>query len=201
MKKFNQVYTIPPAGQFALDVEYPKTPHWYNCRENFASQFTDKVVGFFYSMPPYSLDIISKFIGKFEKIIEVPSSLFVATNKVNVLWFEPTEFWRSCLIRRSLLTALLRCAVNYKENNFDEVLFSPAYNENRWIRETKEATLRFLYGYTHWTGSYKVNADHMHQKYGWHEEFRFLNQWEVRKRLIAVQPKEVSMIGVESLWA
>jgi hypothetical protein len=189
---------LPSAGQFALDAEYPKTPYWYCCRENFNAEFTSEIKGFFYSIHPQLFQHVSGFINKIEQILEIPFSFFEATNKSTVLWFEPNEFWRSCFMRRSLLTALLRCSLNYNGENFDDTLFSIHFNENRWIRETKAATMRFLYGFTHWTGSV---PNYTTVRYGWHEEFRFLNTWELRKRLINPLSQEKSLIGVESLWA
>lgn len=199
MKEFYQVYELPPPGHFALDVGFPKTPYWYHCRETFAAQFTKETLGFFYSVRPKQQ--IAAFLNKFEDIIAQPLSQIFPTNKPTILWIEPAMFWRECPMRRSLLTALLRCALNYEGNNFDEAIFSSFYNENRWLRDTKPATMRFLYGFTYWTGPHKENSNFMTQKYGWHEEFRFLNGWEIKKRLISPEQKETSLIGVESLWA
>lgn len=219
IKDLKQAYSLPPVGNFALEVEFPKTPAWDHCREQFAAKFNETVKGFFYSVRSSEWIVgggqaedVASFLLKCEEIIGIgemqepyPYSSFSKTTKEAILWVEPSSFWLGCEMKRSILTAFLRCALNYNRSkkNFDEAMFSESFSENKWVKETKSATLRFLFGFTRWTEVPKERTPYTTNKHGWHEEFKALDNVNVRKKLALPEgaAKETSIIGVESLWA
>jgi hypothetical protein len=209
-KKLQQSYTLPPVGNFALDVEPPREPKWDHCREQFAAVFTESTPGFFYSVHGGKEEDVASFLTKCEEIIGLISrgyrnSSFSKTNKDGILWVDPTGFWLNCRMKRSFLTMVLRCGLNYDKNkdNFDEALFSDKYKENLWARDTRQATMRFLFGFTRWTDMSPPPTISTVDKHGWHEEFKSLDNLTIRKKLALPDGEvmEASIIGVESLWA
>jgi hypothetical protein len=115
-KQFSQVYGIPPAGQFALDAKPPKTLHWDNCREQFANKFKKDTAGFFFShYSSIGLDIAA-FVNTTEKILNLSDfSTFRLTKNSTVSWVAPNNFWKTCKIRRSLFTILLRSGLEFSQ--------------------------------------------------------------------------------------
>lgn len=206
-KSFRQCYGGPQPGHFALDAE---TLHWHHCREQFAVVYTQHTPGFFFSHPPEKGENIAEFLNKFEQILGLeglnspyPYSTFAGTGCHSVLWVEPSRFWSSCQMRRSLLTVLLRCGINY-QNNFDEALFSDQYEQNLYARETKNALLRFMFGFTRYTGNFPPPGSYTSVlKHGWKEEFFKMDDAAIRRQLVAPETEtpESSIIGIESLWA
>jgi hypothetical protein len=205
-KDFKQAYSLPPVGNFALEVEPPKTPHWDHCREQFASKFNESISGFFYSIHPNTAEDVAEFLAKCEEVIGLTeTSLFAKTEKPTILWVVPSSFWVGCDMKRSFLTMMLRCGLNFdaKKDNFDEALFSETFKENKWARETRAATLRFLFGFTSYQGPPRDTTTYMSSKHGWHEEFSKLDNLSIRKKLALPEGevRETTVIGVESLWA
>lgn len=217
VKDLRQAYSLPPFGNFALEVEPPKTPHWDHCREQFASKFNETTHGFYYSVRSDEWVVgggqhedVAAFLVKCEVIIgtglesPLPISTFNKTTKSTVLWIAPSLFWLGCEMKRSILTAFLRCGLNYDrtKDNFDDALFSDEFVDNKWVRETKAATMRFLFGFTRWTES-KDRSEYAINKHGWHEEFKSSDIVHVRRKLALPEGKlkENSIIGLESLWA
>lgn len=196
----------PPVGNFALEIEndQPKDVFWDHCREQFAAKFNESIIGFYFSHQIGKFNDIAEFINKFELIVGVLNrSCFSRTEKQSVLWIEPSEFWRNCQMKQSLLTIILRCATNYdlSIDNFDDTLFGN-YKENTYLRETKSALLRFMFGFTKFTGTtnYITNATTF-IKHGWKEEFSKLDNCTVRRKLISPgENTDFCIIGVESLW-
>lgn len=98
-------------------------------------------------------------------------------------------------MRRSLFTILLRAGRLYlpEKNNYDGVLMSEKY-----VRETKTAIHRFLYGFTDTTIPTPTNPDNS----GWWSNFKENTTEDVRKKLILPKgkKKESSLINAGSLW-
>lgn len=205
IKQLKQCYGAPPVGNYALEAEPPKGVHWDHCREQFASKFNEITPGFFFSHPPgKSLDV-GEFVAKFESItgFKQPST-FSETNKDNILWTEPSRTWLDCQMKRSLLTIILRCGMNYvvDEDNFDDALFGD-HKESVYVKETRSATLRFMFGFTRFTGNIAaITSSTSVVKHGWREEFKPLDDSTIRRRLVLPEgeTREASIIGVESLW-
>lgn len=200
---YKQFAVIPPVGNFALD-DPEKQFHWDHCREQFAAKFTD-AKGFYFSHPENKGLDIANFLHKFETIVgfSQPFSIYCETNKDIIIWIEVSSFWLPCLMRRSLLTILLRCGINYvtAKDNFDDALFGE-YKESIYARETRSAILRFMFGFTEFAGKQAETFQTSVIKHGWREEFQKIDDSVVRKRLILPHgtTKETSIVGVESLW-
>jgi hypothetical protein len=211
-KYFKSCYGAPPVGNYALEVEPPKSPHWYHCREQFATKFGTDTVGFFFSHPSGKGEGVAEFVVKFETILGLDAlskpfdySSFALTTKDNILWTQPSDFWKDCYIKRSLLTMILRCGMNYDpaQDNFDDALFGEQYKETLYVRETRPALLRFMFGFTKYTGQTPTAGSYTSViKHGWREEFMKMDEATIRRRLVLPEgeTREPSIIGLESLW-
>lgn len=204
-KKKIRCHVQPSIGNFALDTIPPKDVHWDHCREQFSAKFNESIDGFYFSHPKGKSIDIAVFINKFEKLVEAQKfSTFSRTEKQTIMWIEPSSFWRDCPIKRSFFTIVLRCALNYdlEKDNFDDVFFGD-YKENSYIKETKSAVLRFMFGFTKFNGSVsKISLTAPVIKHGWREEFIKLDDSTIRRRLIKPEgtKNEKSIVGIESLW-
>ena len=134
-------------GSFALE----NTPlRFETCRERFAKQFNkDKKEFFFKHIPDKGIEIAT-FVNKIEDLLSLDKkSKFSETNRNTILWVECSEFWSQCPMKRSLFTILLRAGMLYetKKDNFEESLF-----EEKYVNRTKRAVMRFLFGFTEYSG-------------------------------------------------
>lgn len=204
-------YSDPSVGNFALEPEKPseneaqRSPHWDHCREQFAAKYKSPVANFYFAHPPDKGNDIAEFLTKFENVCGIENfSLFRKTNKKIILWVEPSKFWLNCFIKRSLLTLIIRCGINYdtEKDNFDDCLFGD-YKECLFLKETKLAVLRFMFGFTKWT-SEMPDTPYVASiiKHGWREEFQKCDEAKVKSLLILPEGKSVesSLVGIDSLW-
>jgi hypothetical protein len=206
-KEYKHILSQPPVENFALDVLPPKAIQWDYCREKFAVRFNELTTGFYFSHPPCLGEGIAAFLIKFEKIValdeEIIISNFSKTDKDTILWIEPSEFWKKCAIKRSLLTILVRCGINYdpKKDNFDEVLFSEKYSQNIYLRETRSALLRFMFGFTKFVGTIPRPGFHITiDKHGWREEFINLSDFMIRSRLVSPKSSFSEVLNIDAIW-
>lgn len=210
-KSFKPIYGLPPVGSFALQPLRGKPIFWEHCRENFGLKFLENTKGFFFSHPENKAEDIANFLIKLEYIIQlnfvddnVVFSTFRKTCRNNVVWIEPSEFWRSCKMKRSLLTILVRCGMNYFSDfdNFDDALFGN-YKENIYIKETKVAFLRFMFGFTDWNSKEHHKLDREDERHGWREEFLNLDCRRARTRLLPSNHNAncANMVGLDTLWS
>jgi len=215
-KPLNQCYSVPAEGQFALETNDEKSLYWDHCREQFLGKFKEDITGFYFSHKADQGVNIAGFVLKFEEIVgaeikNLSFSNFSETGRETVLWIEPSDFWRNCLLKKSLLTLLLRCGSNYDnaKDNFDDAIFGDKYNENKYARDTKSAIMRFLFGFTKFSGtlSQTVPTQTMATnstliRHGWHAEFDKNTIHDVRRKLIhpSDESQEISLVGAESLW-
>src|SRR4051794_32947585 len=89
-----------PEGSFALAKEPFK---FETCRERFAAEFISSTPGFYLKHPPEQSANVAAFLLKTEEILlEKDRSKFARTNWNNILWIEPSTFWKECGVRRSL---------------------------------------------------------------------------------------------------
>lgn len=193
IKHCNQLMGIPEIGYYALfRNDLNCSPDWQKCRETFSGEFTLDTQGFYFSHEENQSDGIAYFIRKFEDIIDVERSKFKKTDKIYALWIEPSIFWKECVMRRSLFTALCRCGMIYKvdKDNFDEALWSQSYTRN-----TELAVKRFLFGFT----KIIIGNDYLYSnKNGWQTLFENKTIEQVRKQLI--KSEQVETIG-NFLWS
>jgi len=205
------VYCSPPIGNFGLEHFDGHITVWDHCREQFAVKYTEKIAGFYMSHNQGVGNNIARFLTKFERIVKTSGryknmkySKFAKTNNPLIIYIEPSDFWRNCYFKRSLLTILVRCGMNYdfKKDNFDDALFSVDYKESTYLKETKPAVLRFMFGFTHYNGVVPPFLETTVLKHGWREEFQKLDETAIRNRLILPPgiKKQPNIVGAESLW-
>lgn len=164
-------------GSFALDEEPLK---FENCRERFAVSFTPYTSAIFFKHSPLRSSNVASFIIKTEEILELQTkSEFALTNRNFILWISPSSFWKKCYVRRSLFTILLRAGDNYDSDldNYEEALF-----HNDYVFSTKSAVLRFLFGFTEYTGPDIIPTGSV-QTRGWRAIFQNKDAVEIKKLL------------------
>jgi hypothetical protein len=210
-KDITLIYCSPPVGSFAVEKEKNKLTQWDHCREQFAAKFDDKIVGFYFSHKAEKAEDIVAFLHKFEKIIQKSNAYpklkfsdFGLTSVPHILYIEPSNFWKDCFFKRSLFTLVLRCGQNYsiKDDNFDDALFGYQHKESNLMIETKPAVMRFMFGFTKYTGITPVLGQANIIKHGWKEEFHKLDESEIKNRLVLPDgvKKPSNIVGSESIW-
>jgi hypothetical protein len=126
------------------------------------------------------------FLGITEKILNITPSICSLTNKQDIRWVNPSNFWRFCETKRSLLTLLIRCGMAFN-SNYEEALFS-----KRAAQKTRVAIERFLFGFTKY-------IPHYYDKPGWKNTFQNKNEDQVKKRLVRPEPR-YEMVSYGTLW-
>lgn len=193
-KQIRESMGKPPPGQFALSPAIPndESLSWERCRERWSNAFTQDVKGFFFSHEEGASDNIAAFIDKTEEIIGVEKSGFGKTNRRYAIWVAPSSFWTLCGMRRSLYTILLRAGLAYHvdQDNYEQALFNQEY-----VKDTKQAVIRFLYGFTKFVEGIGWSSCR-----GWVTQFRGQPTLEITKHLVSVEPVNLPLIGVGSLW-
>ncbi len=157
---------------------------WEGCRDRFQTQSNAaEVMDFLFFHNNGTGDNVVAFMRTLEEVIELPEEdrcEFKKTNNANVLYVKMSGWWKYKL-RRSLLTALLRCGQNYTDKTakgFEKALYSQYY-----LAQTKPAVEQFLKGRT---GSrLSKNAGNS----GWYAHFVNQNEQKVRETLVRVTPK------------
>lgn len=119
------------------------------CRDRFQarSEYESFVDFYFCHRPGRSDDVIEfmKMVELVAKVEEEDALVISKTDLDNVVHVRMSKWWKQ-RVRRSLLTAFLRCSDAFKERSgpsFVKTIFSRTYTE-----ETREAIERFLDGYT-----------------------------------------------------
>lgn len=186
-------YNSPPIGYYAIDNEDSKPITWDHCREQFLGKMSSNMPGFFFSHHDNRSNDVASFICQFEQIIGLSGinmtfSCFAKTERKNIIWVIPSSFWLSCLIKRSLLTLLLRCSLNFEcsQQNFESCLFGE-YPECKLIRETKRALIRFMFGFTEYKGHLphaSISSSSNLVRHGWHSEFSNSNESDLKSKLV-----------------
>ena len=185
----------PSVGQFSLDIPL----NWISCRDRIAALFKDTHPGIFFSHEYDQGERTALFIWKTEEILEQEKSKFQKTNRNYALWCEPTKFWLSCGVRRSLFTLLLRQSTRYDptKDNYEEALFVNDYVTRDYAAQTKNAIHRFLFGFT----EYNNPGGHSLVAPGWTSLFRCADEKQVRQLLRQPNPEqEKCIIGAGKLW-
>lgn len=167
--------------------------------------------GFFFTHHEGKSDDVAAFIAKAEEIVSIsglrfdPSS-FRKTNKTNIVWIEPGTLWRNGTISMSLLTLMLRSSLNYDTagDNFQDCLFGN-FQENRMIRETRHAVLRFMFGFTEYVGELPPMNNQSYNstlvRHGWHSEFNFTDLATIKKKLVSTREgPQNEKFGFDFIW-
>ena len=185
-------------GSFALDKQPLIFEH---CRERFAVTFEQDIQGFYFKhQNGKSLDV-AQFIQKTEVILgQEIFSQFAKTNRDSILWVEPAFFWKSCALKRSLFTILLRAgrAYNCNEDNYEQALFAQEY-----VVSTRKAVIRFIFGFTNYIGPNMMpNSSGTAITCGWRHLFQNKSESEIKKLLVS--PHKISYdhgdLFSNSLW-
>lgn len=209
-KTLNLTYNCPPIGYFACFHEATKPIIWDHCREQFLGKMSTNMIGFYFSHHDQKADHVACFINKFEKVLKMSCDNFIYSNyrkteKENIIWIEPSLFWLDCLFKRSLLTLLLRCSLNFDiiKNNFDDCLFGQ-FPECKLAKDTKNALIRFMFGFTTYKGMlphFCANANSTLIRHGWHSEFANADVSTVKNKLVLSQSSNIkSNFGFNFLW-
>lgn len=189
IKQIHESLAKPHPGYFAIPGA--GCIKWENCRERFNNNiFTSDLLGFFFSHEIGECENIAAFIDKTEDILGVPKSSFSKVNRPYALWVSPSDFWKKCEVKRSLFTILLRAGRKYSLSidNYEDALFSHEY-----ISLTKNATKRFLFGFTEYVpASYNPK--------GWVSIFSGKKVEEVKKRLVSPEGNNFFMVDSAALW-
>lgn len=208
-REITLAYCNPPTNSFGIE-KNGRIPKWDHCREQFAVHFDETVSGFYFCHKADCAEAIASFILKFENILHQKNkskvkyeTQFAYTSQTNVLYIELANFWKDCFYKRSLFTLLVRCGQNYTDDNFDDALFSPNLKESAYLLETKNAVIRFMFGFTKYTGISPPVGTGTVIKHGWREEFCKLTVEEIRNRLVLPDniAKTINIVGIDSLWS
>jgi hypothetical protein len=191
MRIVKEALKRPNPGQFAVEPPTGRALDWISCRDRFTCYFTEDTEGFYFSHLPGNGENVSAFIFKTEAVLSILHSEFSTTNREYVTWITPSLFWKENFIRRSLLTLLLRAGTAYdpKMDNYEEALYS-----NKWLKESKPAVMRFLFGFTEFPLASPT------WKMGWWATFHDRSIEEIRRTLISQKNDDSSLIGQGSLW-
>lgn len=184
------------SGSFAIyDVKRPEAfLSWHNCREVFAKAFNNSTDGLFLSVTKYDQNHVINFLNICEDILQIdsPTKVFLTTNE-SILLFIVSDFWKSCYVKRSLFTLLLRMAFFHDiGNSWEKTMFSSKKpNDNKKIVsnqhdviKTEFAIKRFFLGYTEFIGQIRSQPEYGPWKYGWVEEFQDRTKSEIKRLLI-----------------
>lgn len=150
---FSRIEQTRPDGTYVAQ-------EWLYCREYFQDE-SQGIRRFLFCHKSNRCKNIAAFIDKIEEKLNLKHrSIIGPTQRYNISWIRVSPWWTNTSMKRSLFTALIRCGQNYfyKENNFEEALFSVLYTKH-----TEYAVRRFLEGHTRYTG----------KKKGWYNQFRW----------------------------
>ncbi len=178
------------------------TFYWDGCREIFAKVFNEESLGFFYVSGEKYKDSIINFISKSEEILDIKQKTkFYNTNKKSILLIIPSEFWKSCFMRRSLFTLLCRVGF-FHQRDWEETVFHSKYDKidsridsnKEDMIDTKEAIKRFFIGYNKFIGINPIMPEFGPWKYGWVQEFYKKDLSEIKEKLIKNTPEAIDFI-------
>jgi hypothetical protein len=163
-----------------------KYPQWYGCRESFLRSLPSQLQSFAFSHKSFKNRNIAAFLAEFQDRMKLPKKDRVvlvkcdrvSNRKTSFVYF--SDWWKSHMVRRQLLTILLRCGAFYdpKKKNFDEALKSVNYSRN-----SLEAIQLFIEGYT--TLKEGIKMDYYH---GWNSRFWNLSR-ETAKEFLTIPKK------------
>lgn len=167
--------------------------NWYKCREMFAKQFSENIDGFYCSLEKEcSADGLPEFLAITEDILKIESpSVYQKSTHPLAIFIRPSSFWKTCPIRRSLFTILVRAGLAYRPqyNSWEDAIYTQDY-----IKITRKAVLRFMYGCTKFVPGERDRA-------GWVTTFRHCNEDEIRRKLVFPNGNpEFGIVGAGTLW-
>jgi hypothetical protein len=165
---------------------------WYGCRETFSRYFSAKskilLMG---TDSAIKINNCARFLADCETRLRIDKSKIISCNDNNgkpVVGVILNTWWTENLMRRQLLTVLLRAGQNY-QGNFDKALESYVYSAR-----TKEAIYKFFDGYTifpKFRGGW-VNNFAPIKRYGYYDGFHQRKEFNghVERNLAKMQKDE-----------
>jgi hypothetical protein len=136
---------------------------WMTCRDSFHTAYINSLwcgysfdpLSFFFCNEP---EKTKKFVHEIENHLSLTCrSKFLKTDTPNIVCLVPSLFWRSCPMRMSFYTIMLKASLNYKDAWEDCLMAHP------YIKDTQAATSYFLSGHTVYRG---------YGSLGWRSEFQ-----------------------------
>jgi hypothetical protein len=197
-KKIESLNIAGIEGSYGIDT----TPFEFEkCREKFALFFKTGTPGFYFKHPTDRGVDVASFIKKTEIVLkQTEFSEFALTNRRQILWVEPTMFWKSCRMKRSLFTILLRAGMTYdpRQDNYEHALLTEAY-----LLATQHAVMRFLFGFTKYVGPSMDNEEGSTYEYrGWKHIFEAKDETTVKSWLVSPDSNHKSIPELrKALWA
>lgn len=188
--EFPDPYAQPISGSFS---PY-RLINWSSCREIFAKSFApgDDKLWFAPGLEADSDKNVQGFVNIVEDAVSAGKTSLIRSDAEGVCLVKFPQFWSSCPVKRSLFTILLRLGRYYRisSRNFEDTLYGHFFT-----RRTKPAIMRFLFGFTEFSGGRNVRHS------GWYSLFRDRTDQEVRRMLIAPRKATYSMIDIGTLWS
>lgn len=181
-------------------VKVPKTPYqtqgslgiflnnnlaWYTCRDSFQNVTENNAQRIFFFHGGVDPERVINFMRMCESICNCPEEMelkFQKTTSQGVMCIDVSEWWRY-KVRRSLMTALLRCGLNFSDNTgagFVKALYSQGYTSN-----TRLAIERFFGGYT----AVKIRKNSFG---GWQAFFGSRTKEQIDNCLVKLKKKKVT---------
>ncbi len=186
-KKIEGSFGIMTRTGVGTDKEKITNVTWEGCRDRFQnSSAPEAVMDFLFYHQAGTADNVIDFLRMVEEIVKLKPEdrlEFHKTTHENVLYVKMSPWWKYT-VRRSLLTALLRCGQAYAERTakaFEKALFSQYY-----LAQTKPAVSAFLHGRT--ASKLKKRARQGFQ--GWYAHFQNKNEDAVKATLTRILPDD-----------
>jgi hypothetical protein len=165
---------------------------WEGCRDRFQSQTEGNGIrDFLFFFNNGTVDHVIDFVRTVEKVVKLEPKdqvEFHKTNDANCLYVKMSDWW-AYRLRRSLLSALLRCGQMYTDRTaagFDKALYSQYYTS-----ATKPAIEQFLKGRTGSKLKKRTNFS------GWYNQFSGKSEKDVLQTLVKVKPRTPEELEAE----
>lgn len=170
----------------ALGIQTSKSQiDWERCRDRFQNKTESATIkSFLFFHRDGTGDNVVRFIKTFESACDCPQDMeikFKKTNNKNVIHVEMSDWWRY-KVRRSLLTALLRCGQNFTEDT--GACFTKTLNSEYYTSSTKAALDAFLEGRTACKMQRHANFP------GWYAFFNGKQKDQVERCLVKLKKKK-----------
>lgn len=158
--------------------------NWEGCRDRF--QNTSEPAEFFdflFCCKPGSANNVIDFVHTVEELLKLPTEnrlVIKRTTTPELVYVRMSPWWKYKL-RRSLLTALLKCGQEYSERTTKQ--FKKALYSQYYLRQTQVAVEQFLFK--------RRTASKLKRKFGfggWHNQFIGRKEDDVRKVLTRLKP-------------
>lgn len=134
-------------GQGSFGIVKTGNTQWLTCRDQFQT-YSESIESFIFVCDKNTQKKVISFMERVQQIINLPKEnllSFKKTNADNMICVVMGNFWKY-KVRRSLLTALLRCGQSFEQDTGKG--FEKALNSQPYTAKTKQAIERFFSGAT-----------------------------------------------------